>query len=85
MAQIPFRQGVHSVAVQTCVHCVGHQHRVINRGDGDPQLGKDFRVVLHVLPNLENTVILQNGLEHLKTASNRHLAGCKVVRPKEIV
>ena len=64
--QIALRQRIHTVTVQTAMQGIRHQHRVINRRNGDPQIGKDLGIIFHVLPDFQDRRILKNGFEHVQ-------------------
>ena len=73
VVQITVRQRVHAVPVQTCMLCIGQQHRVIDRRHSDALTGKNLEVVFHVLPDLQDARILQHRFEHLQRAVQRYL------------
>ena len=73
MAQIPLGQRIHPVVMLAGVHRIGHQHRVINRGNVDIKTRENLGVVLRVLADLDDRWVFKHRLEHRQTFIKAHL------------
>ena len=62
-AEIAVHQGVHVVRALTGVKHVGHQHGVVDSGDAHSAAGQHQPVLLHVVTDLDDAEIFQDGLQ----------------------
>ncbi len=63
MAKPAFGKRVHAVSAGACIKHIGNQHRVIEGHGVDAVTAHDEPVIFHVLCNLENRLVLKNGLQ----------------------
>ena len=85
MAQIPIRQRIHTVVMQTGVHGVRHQHRVINRVHGDAFISKNLSIVFHVLADFHDAQVFKHWLEHTQASGKIHLLLGQRIIPEQII
>ena len=85
VAEIAFGKRVHAMPVNARVQRVGHQHRVVERRDGDVVTGENLGVVFHVLPDLEDRIILEHRLERGQHIVGRQLPFGQRIGAEQVV
>ena len=85
MTQIPLGQQIHAVIMRPRVHRIAHEHRVIDRRNTDTKTREYLRIVLHVLPDLQNRFVLQHRLQDRQRLVKVHLPLGQIVRAEQVV
>ena len=85
VAQIGFRQRVHAMGVEARVEGGGHEHRVIEGRDADAVAGEDLPVIFHVLADLQDRGVFEDGFQGGEHIVHRQLAGGELRGAEEVI